>query len=676
MQPLLTVALLAACNKDEPGQKKDKPDPEPQVEQSDPGTRAMARLNAYEYDATMRDLLGTKLTFSNTFPADEAAYGFDNISTVLTTTPAHVEGWEIAADELLDEMFGLKLESKGLYGTQAESAGVTYLGEGMPFGDDAYAVFEGGLSAPFSLPYDGQFEVSVAAFGRPLGGEDPVMEVWINGALAQTFEVDNEQGSYVPYSFITELDDGVHTFEILLANPYAEDALRRSVVIDYLRIDGPLDPQLGRTLAYDDFVACGENGAPSRNCAGLAIEDFGRMAWRRPLASDEVDWALGLYDDAVAAELSALESLRHAFKGLLMSPEFLYRIERDPIEGPVRQLDGYEVATRLAAFAWSSTPDDVLLTAADSGELDTAEGIAAALDEMFADERSDALVDNLASQWFAMRTLEWSTTDTELYPDFDEELRASMLSEMRFLMGSFFRDGAALDTVLNAQTTWVDARLADHYGLPFSGSDEDEWVEVSLAGTGRVGLFGSAGWLMAESRVNGPSAVKRGKWILENLLCSSPPPPPPDVEGMVTIVDGNGSIREQEEQQRSAEYCQTCHSVMDPLGFALWNYDGIGAVRTVDELGHDIDTTVVVEGEKVTTTAELAAWVTADPRLSRCIVEKTLTYALGRPMREADDAFIDQINEDFVASGQTFDGLARSIVTSDAFRLRGAPEVE
>lgn len=682
MRPLFLAALtlsVAACHG-----RNTEPDgtsqPEPPIDDTHPGTRPLSRLNATEYDTTVGDLVGTELHPGQNFPADEIAYGFDNVASVLTTTTTHVESWELAADEILDEMFGRKDESTSMYGTQAEAAGVTYLGEGQLYGETAYALVDGSLSSPFALAFDGQFDVTVAAFGREVGGVSPSMEVRIDGELAETFEVTNDIGATEEFTFRTFIADGVHGFEVSIGNPGESGGIPRALMVDYLRIDGPMDPQTGRSPAYDDYVSCAPDGQPNRACARDGIEAFGGQAWRRPLTEAEVDWAVSLYESALDANLDEGEALQYAFKGILVSPEFVYRIEADPTGGATyRALDGYEVATRLAAFAWSSTPDQALLDAAADGTLDTPEGVSAQLERMLADERGGAVLDNLAGQWFAMRKLSTAATDATVYPEYTADLRDSMMIELRFIASSFFREGKPLDEMLLSQQTWVDQRLADHYNLPYEGTGaegEAGFAEVSLSGTGRTGLFGSAGWLMANSRVNGPSAVKRGKWIVENLLCTPPPPPPPDVEGQVTIEPEGGSTREQEEAQRGADYCQGCHSAMDPLGFVLWNFDGIGGKRSKDELGFPIDTESELGGVTLSNGEDLAEWVVADPRLSRCVVEKTLTYALGRPMELADNKVVDEITEAFDAGGQTFDALARAIVVSDAFRLRGAPEVE
>jgi Protein of unknown function (DUF1588)/Protein of unknown function (DUF1585) len=249
------------------------------------------------------------------------------------------------------------------------------------------------------------------------------------------------------------------------------------------------------------------------------------------------------------------------------------------------------------------------------------------------------------------------------------------VEELRLVMEQFFRDEVPLDQVLTQQTTWVDAQLAELYGLPFEG-DEGDFVQVSTEGTPRFGLFGTAGWLMANSRTNAPSAVRRGKWIVENLLCSAPPPPPPDVEGMVSIVPDGVSVREQEEAQRGDDYCQGCHGQMDPIGWSLHGFAADGSVRSVDELGFPIDNVALWNGIEFVGAQAMSEAVSSDPRIADCVAEKAFTYALGRGVRVEDGPMLESISAQFLANGQTFDALAAAIVTSDAFRMRGAPEVE
>jgi hypothetical protein len=359
-----------------------------------------------------------------------------------------------------------------------------------------------------------------------------------------------------------------------------------------------------------------------------------------------------------------------------MSPDFWYRPEREPAGDGVVKLDGYQVATRLAAFVWSSGPDEELLDAADAGQLDTVDGVVDQMVRMMADPRADALVDNLAGQWFAIRKLDGITPDVVRYPQFDDELRASMQGELKTLLRQWLREGGTLDEVLVGRTAYVDQRLADEYVLPYSG-DGASYVPVSTEGTDRYGLLGTAGFLAANSRGDGPSAVKRGKWILENLMCSPPPPPPPNVENTLVFEPEGGSVRQQEEAIRADEFCQTCHSQMDPLGFALNEFDAVGASRAIDEYGYPIDDHTVWNGVAIDGPAGLADVVLGDPRLDACVVQKTMTYALGRSPTVDDQPMFDEIEARFLEGGRTFESLAEAVVQSDAFRFRGtAPEVK
>jgi Protein of unknown function (DUF1592)/Protein of unknown function (DUF1588)/Protein of unknown function (DUF1585)/Protein of unknown function (DUF1595)/Protein of unknown function (DUF1587)/Ca-dependent carbohydrate-binding module xylan-binding len=673
----IALAFLAGCNGPDSGGQSGttaSSTTEP-AEIKDPGTRPLQRLNATEYDTILAELLETDQTPGQFFPADEISYGFDNIAASLTTTSTHVELWEAASDSILDEVFNNEDEETLTYSVQAEGAGVSFSGTGELFdGDTAYALYDGSLSAAFSLEYDGDFDITVVAYGRPSALISPTMEIRVDGVAVGSVVVDATGGELTEYVFSAFVKDGLHTFEVAIANP-TED-LKRALIVDKLQVQGPTNPETGQSSAFKKFVPCAPDGLPTRSCAEQSIPGFGLAAWRRPMTQEEVDWALGLYDAADEAYLDAGECLAYAFKGILMSPEFLYRIEPDPEEGKTFvALDGYQVATRLAAFVWSSTPDQALLDAAAAGALDTPEGVKAELVRMMADERASALIDNLAGQWFAVRRLESFSLDALFYPDFTPELRDSMVTELKLVLSDFFREGAPLEQVLTQQSTWVDSRLAELYLLPFKGG-EGEWVEMSTVGTPRYGIFGTAGWLMAESRSTAPSAVKRGKWILENLLCSAPPPPPPDVEGQVAIIPEGGSVREQEEAQRADDYCQTCHSQMDPIGWSLHGLDADGSERLADELGFEIDDLALWNGVTFDGPKGMVDAIVADARLQQCVVEKTFTYALGRGVRIEDGPMIEAITAEFTNSGQSFEALATAIVTSDAFRLRGVPEVE
>lgn len=668
----LPLAFLAGsgCEGTPPDRTPNDAHPPPEAPILDPGVRTVPRINRTQYNNSVRDVFGTAQRPADVFPLDETAAGFDNQGAALTTTSTHVELWELAADNVLDEMFGRTEEETIDYATQAEGAGVFYTGVGQPYESSGYTLVDGGLSITQSLQYDGTFEIAVLGFGRDVGGEDPELAVDVDGVVVATITVDAPVGPAARYPVETYLGSGVHAFTFTIANPYdgGIDG-RRNVTIDRIEITGPLDPEGGPTPAYEELAGCAMDGDPDAACARDALTATGERSWGRPLDTAEVDWAVSLYDAAIAAGEDTSWALQYAVKGLLMSPEFLYHLEADVEPGQTaRALDGYEVADRLAAFVWASTPDTDLVGAAASGDLLQEGGVAAALDRLLADEKAAALVDSLATQWFDIDALESFLPNADLYPEYDDELAVSLQTELRLLTESFFRGEVDLLSLLLREESWIDGRLADHYGVPFSGS-EDEFV---LLPNGRTGILGNAGWLTAHSNPEAPSAVRRGKWILENLLCDAPPPPPPDVEGSFDPDPAVGSIREQEEALRADAFCQSCHREMDPIGYVLYGFDAIGQDRTFDELGFPIDTTVMLDDVTLATPEELAAWVTADPRLPSCVVEKTMTYAVGRAIEDGDEEAVAAVTEAFVAGGLTFRALALAIATSEPFLYRGA----
>jgi Protein of unknown function (DUF1592)/Protein of unknown function (DUF1588)/Protein of unknown function (DUF1585) len=339
-------------------------------------------------------------------------------------------------------------------------------------------------------------------------------------------------------------------------------------------------------------------------------------------------------------------------------------------DGEVRELTPPELTSRLAAFLWSSLPDAELADLAATEKRIEADTLDAQVERMLADPRAAALVDNLAGQWLSIRVIDDLASAPGVYPDWDEQLRASMRTEMRLLSEDFFSGKSTLAELLAAESTWIDQRLAEHYGLEWDDGAA-EWAQLSTVGTGRLGFLGTAGWLATQSHAESPSAVFRGKWVLDRLLCDPPPPPPPGVVAVLTFTPAAGPVREQEESRRTDPTCQVCHERIDGIGFVFGNFDGIGAWRTTDELGYPIDTSGDLYGAPVSDLPSLLTEMLRDDSVPRCVVEQTLTYALGRPLRDVDDPLIDELTATFVAGGLTFDALAGAIVQSDAFQWRG-----
>jgi hypothetical protein len=360
------------------------------------------------------------------------------------------------------------------------------------------------------------------------------------------------------------------------------------------------------------------------------------------------------------------EGIRGLVKGLLLSPWFIYRLELDPYDG-VRPLNGFELAQRLSYFLWSSTPDDHLLDIAQSGALLDEAVLEAEARRMLADPRSDTLVQNLAGQWLGVRKVDEAAPSAELFPDWDSGLRSSMREEMALFVTSVLRaDRSALDLFLTDET-FVDARLAEHYGLPAPEGEGFSPVQVPE----RPGLLARGGLLAALSLPTRTSPVLRGNWVLGNVLCAPPPPAPPGIPALEEATSEPVSLREQLELHRSDPACASCHDQMDAIGLALESFDAIGRYRLIDELGLPIDATGELPGlGTFEGAAQMQVLITQDPRLPRCMVDKTLTYALGRGLTSEDTSTREELAAAFAQSDHRFEELVVDVVLSRPFRWR------
>ena len=414
------------------------------------------------------------------------------------------------------------------------------------------------------------------------------------------------------------------------------------------------------TSAPDRVLVCSPDPADPAPCVRTIARQFGRRAWRRPLTEEEVEEAVALFQVALDSGGDASEGVRLLVEHFLASPGFLFRfeIDPDPDAAGVRPLRDHELASRLSYFLWSSMPDDELLDVADAGRLVEPEELARQIERMMADPRADALVDNFAGQWLYLRGLAEHEPDADLFPGFDGALRAAMIAETADLFRTFLHEDRPIPEMLTAALGAIDERLAAHYG--------------EQAASRRRGLLGHASILTVTSYPNRTSPVKRGKWVLEQLLCSEPPPPPPGVEGLDDQGPVTGSVRERMEQHRTDPVCAGCHQAMDPIGFALEHFDATGAWRETDS-GYEIDATgTLPDGATFDGAVELGAVLAADPRFTRCLSEKMLIYALGRGLDERDAATVDRIHDQLVAGGGHLADLIALVATSEPFLYRRA----
>ena len=418
----------------------------------------------------------------------------------------------------------------------------------------------------------------------------------------------------------------------------------------------------------DSIVFCDPSSA---SCRSDVFRELASRAWRRPASEEEVARLQALFDVALDEGDGVEEGLELAIRGILLSPHFIYRpeLDDDPSSAEPQPLNDYELASRLSYFLWSSMPDQALFEAAANASLRSDSELRAQVDRMLNDPKSQALVDNFAGQWLRIRSLDDHVPDYARFPDWDGGLRDAMRQEAKLFFAEFLRGNASMDELLLTDFTFLNDRLAEHYRLPFDLGTQLERVDLD-AGDPRFGLLTLGSLLTVTSTPIRTSPVKRGVWILEQLLCSEPPPPPPGVEGLPEGDMSSGSLRDRLELHRADPTCASCHNLMDPLGLGLEHYDAIGRFRTEDD-GFPVDASgQLIDGQTFTNAREMAALIQQDERFGHCLVEKLFTYALGRPVASTERPFIDAIAEQSAERGSELPELIKLIATSEPFRSR------
>ena len=418
----------------------------------------------------------------------------------------------------------------------------------------------------------------------------------------------------------------------------------------------------------DTIVFCDANDAGCRN---EVLRELASRAWRRPASDEEVTRLQGLIDVALSEGEGVDQGLQLAIQGILLSPHFIYRpeLDDDPLSGEPRALNDYELASRMSYFLWSSMPDEALFEAAAAGALQNESGLRAQVDRMLSDPKAQALVDNFAGQWLRTRSLEDHVPDYASFPQWNGALRDAMREETKLFFAEFLSGNASMNEFLLSDFTFLNQRLAEHYGLALDLGAELERVTLDTNDS-RFGLLTLGSLLTVTSTPIRTSPVKRGVWILEQLLCSEPPPPPPGVEGLPDGDMSSGTLRDRLELHRADPACASCHNLMDPLGLGLEHYDAIGRYRTEDD-GFAVDASgQLIDGETFTNAREMAALIQDDARFDHCVVEKLFTYALGRPVADSEHPFLEGIAERFEQSGSELPELIKLIVTSEPFRTR------
>jgi hypothetical protein len=437
--------------------------------------------------------------------------------------------------------------------------------------------------------------------------------------------------------------------------------------------DALVEETFGSDSLRGRIMTCTSSDA---TCTKKIIADFGLRAWRRPLETAEVDRLATLASDAMAQGEDFTGGIKHVIRTMLSSVEFLYRVELDPNAASVEPhpVGPYELASRLSYLFWSTMPDDELLAAASTGDLTKTDVLAAEVDRLLRDARARQFVTNFAGQWLGLRDLESHQVDPGVFPNFGEPLRNAMIGEGLAYFDEFLSGGRGLNEFFTADVNFVDASLAELYG--FSPTSTTGLMRVTNTGDARRGFVGLSSFLTLTSYSYRTAPTLRGKWVLENLLCEHIEPPPPNVPDLDAMSGDPASlqsenVRKRMEAHRADPKCASCHKVLDPIGLGLENFDAIGTYRSRYANGDDVDASgVLPDGTNFVGLTELTDALSKDTRLTDCVSQKLLTYALSREVVATDAAYLEAIRKDWEADGMGLASLLERIVLSEPFRNR------
>jgi hypothetical protein len=626
----------------------------------DPGRVTARRLNKFEYNRTVEDLLAIHFNPADDFPADDSGYGFDNIGDVLSLSPVLMEKYMTAAETIAAVAAGA--------GPLPRAAAQRYRNARSPRRAEAR----------HRVLYEAGYDVRAALTGRRADGETTPLAaiLTVDGREVKRFEVDPRADRPRAFDTRVHLTNGDHILRLVLPE---DDYDRnhpargeRNVVVDYLEVRGPFAPATpALTEPQRRVFVCGHlPGQHEPGCDRRVVGDLARRAWRRPVTPAEVAGLLRFVSMARQEGEPFEEGIRLAVHAVLVSPQFLFRIERDPAGSGIHPLNDFEFATRLSYFLWSSFPDDELFRAAEKGGLRTPDTLRAQVRRMLADPKSSRLVENFAGQWLELRNLDSARPDPKRFPDFDDALRFAMRRETTLFFDAIVHEDRSILDFIDAPYSYLNARLAKHYGI--SGVTGDEFRKVALEGAERGGVLTQASVLTVSSYPTRTSPVLRGKYLLENILGAPPPPPPPDVPPLDESKAGNaGTLREQMEAHRANPVCAACHSKMDPLGFAFENYDATGKFRS-HEGRFEIDASgTLPSGEKFRGAAEFKKILRGQaPEFARCLTGKLMTYALGRGLERFDRPAVEAVCRKMAQNGYRFSAMVEEIAASPPFQMR------
>ena len=675
-----------------------------------PGRTPLHRLNRTEYGNAVRDLLGLDIDVTALLPADDESNGFDNIAGVLKVSPSLLEQYLAASSKVAALAVGDPSITpvSQLYQVPPDLAQEDHI-EGLPLGT------RGGILIHHNFPLDGEYDFSVALLQNIVGYITGLeyahqLEISIDGQRVFLAPVGGEADNKMSDANLGIAKD---TLDARLKSRIGVKAGPHDVSVAFLRrnsseSDEPLQPftrdldlqnmngipLIDHVQITGPFEATGPGDTPSRRrifvchpaksaeelaCAKQILSALARRAYRRPVTDKDAEVLLGFYQQG-RNRGDFERGIEEALRLILTSPNFLFRTEPDPAgvtAGSVYRASDLELASRLSFFLWSTIPDEALLNAAAQGKLRDPAALEQQVKRMLADPKAGALVKNFAGQWLFLRNLQSVAPNEDAFPNFDDNLRQAMRRETEMFFESIVRGDHNVLDLLNANYTFVNGRLAQHYGIPnVYGS---QFRRVTLAGENRRGLLGQASILTVTSEANRTSPVKRGKWILENILGTPPPAPPPNVPPLKENSEGAAAlpVRQLMEQHRANPTCASCHKILDPLGFSLENFDATGAWRTKDA-GSIIDASgQLADGTAVDGPVALRKAIMKHPeQFVRTLTEKLLTYGLGRGLEYYDMPAVRMIEQAAAKDDYRFSALVMDIVKSAPFQMKKAQEAK
>jgi cytochrome c551/c552 len=668
----------------------------------DPGHPTIHRLNRAEYSNAIRDFLALDIDPGSTLPADDTGYGFDNIGDVLSLSPVLIERYMSVGRKVSRLAVGNRDVKPSVdvftppREVRAPSKGGPHPPQSERIDDDLPFDSGGGLSFQHTFPLDGEYVFKIQGprpNGGPGGAAAPTgnLELRIpvkagvrhvsltsirSGAMPEVIPSigRNQGGPVAGPAQAGHMDlrlDGVRLklYEIPGNNGPGFTSL--SIAGPY-NVTGPSDSASRRKI----FVCNPAASVEEEPCARKILASLVRRAYRRPSTEADLEPLLALYENGRHEPQTGNfdNGIEMALRGILVSPNFLFRIERDPagsVPGGVHRVSDFELASRLSFFLWSSIPDDELLKLAEEGKLSDAKVLERQTARMMDDSKSRAFIDNFSGQYFYVRNLAAQKPDPDEFPEFDNTLRRAFERETTLFFNAIVLENRPVTELIDAKFTFLNERLAQFYGVP--GVHGPEFRRVEITDPNRGGILGQGSLLTVTSYPNRTSVVQRGKWVLENLLGTPPPPPPPNVPSLDPHgKDGKLSMRQAMEAHRADPACASCHSRMDPIGFSLDNYDGVGAWRDTDN-GAAIDASGKLPDGTVFTgpsgLKQLLLTKHRDEFLST-FTEKLMTYALGRGLDPSDRPAERAILRDAAKQNYSIPALIDAIIKSPQFQMR------